>query len=131
MMANEISSTRVNAARIIAVAADCLQIMVFPAFAEGFLSPLNALLDVVVAISLYFLLGFHWALLPTFFVELVPMADLIPTWTAGVFLVTGVGPPATNVPSTAIQIQAPRVIEPPKPEPPKREPPAAEDPGGQ
>jgi hypothetical protein len=112
-MANEISPARVNAARIIAVVADCLQIMVFPAFAEGFVSPANDVLDVVVAVSMYLLLGFHWALLPTFFVELMPMADLIPTWTAAVFLITGVGPPATNLPTTATVVP-PRALEPPR-----------------
>jgi hypothetical protein len=110
----EISPARANAARIIAVVADCLQIMIFPAFAEGFASPFNAALDVVVAVAMYFLLGFHWALLPSFFIELVPMADLIPTWTVGVFMVTGIGPPATNVPSTVVTTQTPRALEPPR-----------------
>jgi hypothetical protein len=115
-MATEISSARINAARAIAIAADCLQIMVMPWFGEGFLSPLNDALDVLVAIALYFLLGFHWALLPTFFVELIPMADLIPTWTVGVFMVTGLGPPATNAPPTVVTTEphAPRALEPPK-----------------
>src|SRR5258708_26177810 len=34
------------------------------------------------------LLGWHWSFLPTFAAELIPGLDLIPTWTAAVFLVT-------------------------------------------
>lgn len=120
-MATGISSARINAARIIAIAADCLQIMVMPAFAPGIASPVNDALDVLVAVALYFLLGFHWALLPTFFVELMPVADLVPTWTIGVFMVTGLRPPATNMPTTMVTTEppAPRVIEPPKDNPAK------------
>jgi hypothetical protein len=32
-------------------------------------------------------LGFHPVLLPTFLVELLPVADMLPTWTASVALV--------------------------------------------
>jgi hypothetical protein len=115
-MASETSSARINAARAIAIVADCLQILVMPVFGEGFASPLNDALDVLVAISLYLLLGFHWALLPTFFVELMPVADLVPTWTIGVFMVTGLRPPATNMPTTVVTAEPlpPRAIEPPR-----------------
>ena len=34
------------------------------------------------------LVGWHFAFLPTFVAELVPGVDLIPTWTAAVWLVT-------------------------------------------
>jgi hypothetical protein len=45
-------------------------------------------LDLAVAAILYRLLGWHWALLPTFAAELVPGLDLFPTWTAAVFFMT-------------------------------------------
>ena len=73
---------------LVAMAADTLQIAVFPAFMEGALSPLDDALDVIVAATLWRLLGWHWALLPTMAAELVPGLDLIPTWTAAVFLIT-------------------------------------------
>jgi hypothetical protein len=44
-------------------------------------------LDVVAAVLLSRLLGFHPLLLPTFVLELVPVADLLPTWTGCVALV--------------------------------------------
>ncbi len=34
------------------------------------------------------LLGWHWAFLPSFVVELVPGVDLVLTWTAAVWLAT-------------------------------------------
>jgi hypothetical protein len=72
----------------IALAADALQIAVFPMFAEGGMSPADTALDVVVAALLIKLLGWHWAFLPTLGAELVPGLDLFPTWTAAVYFVT-------------------------------------------
>jgi len=80
--------SRVFAARAIAIAADFLQIVVFPAFSEGAASPLDSGLDVAVAAALTWLIGWHWAFLPSFAAELVPFVDLIPTWTAAVLIVT-------------------------------------------
>jgi hypothetical protein len=72
----------------IAIAADTLQIAAFPFFAEGGISPADSLLDLAVAFVLIRLLGWHWAFLPTLAAELVPGADLFPTWTAAVWFVT-------------------------------------------
>lgn len=69
---------------ILAIAADALQIIVFPLFAEGALSPADDVLDFAVAAVLVHLLGWHWEFLPTFFAELVPGADLVPFWTLAV-----------------------------------------------
>jgi hypothetical protein len=79
---------RVKAARSIAIGADFLQIVVFPAFAPGLASPWNDALDAFVAVSMLALVGWHWAFLPSFLAELVPGLDLVPTWTAAVFFVT-------------------------------------------
>ena len=38
--------------------------------------------------GIIWLLGWHWAFLPTLLAELVPGFDLLPTWTAAVFYVT-------------------------------------------
>ena len=73
---------------LVAIGADALQLAVTPLFAEGALSPADAILDAVVAVALVRLLGWHWAFLPTLLVEAVPGADLFPTWTAAVFFVT-------------------------------------------
>lgn len=68
----------------IAMAADAVQIVVLPLFAEGVFSPADTLLDLVVAFVLSKLVGWHWAFLPSFLAELVPGLDLFPTWTAAV-----------------------------------------------
>jgi len=72
----------------IALFADALQILVFPLFGEGALSPFNDLLDIAVAWVLTRQLGWHWAFLPAFVAELVPGLDLVPTWTLAVLIVT-------------------------------------------
>ncbi len=85
----ELTPARRRAARIIALAADAVQLGLFPLFGEGFASPLDDALDVVVAGVLIRLLGFHWPLLPALVAELVPGLDLAPTWTAAVMMITG------------------------------------------
>ena len=72
----------------VAIAADALQILAFPMFAPGGASPADAVLDVAVAAILIRVLGWHWAFLPSLAAELIPGADLFPTWTAAVFFVT-------------------------------------------
>jgi hypothetical protein len=79
---------RVRAARFIAVGADILQMALFPLFAEGFISPVDDVLDVVVFVALTSLVGWHYAFLPSFIVKIVPMIDLAPSWTVAVFLAT-------------------------------------------
>ena len=44
-------------------------------------------MDVALAILMIPLLGFHPLLLPTFLIELFPVADMMPTWTGWVALV--------------------------------------------
>ncbi len=72
----------------VAIAADALQIVAFPFFVEGGVSPADTLLDLAVAFILGRLIGWHWAFLPSLAAELIPGADLFPTWTAAVWLVT-------------------------------------------
>ena len=66
-----------------------VQIALAPLFGEGFASPFNDALDLVVAAVLIKLLGFHWAFLPALAAEAIPALDLAPTWTAAVVLVSG------------------------------------------
>jgi hypothetical protein len=72
---------------ILAMAADALQIFVFPLFAEGALSAADDVLDLAVAAVLVNLLGWHWEFLPAFLAELVPGVDLVPFWTLAVISV--------------------------------------------
>lgn len=71
-------------AMLLAVAADILQIAVFPMFVEGALSPADDILDLGMAALLTNLLGWHWEFLPSFFAKLVPGVDLVPFWTIAV-----------------------------------------------
>jgi hypothetical protein len=75
---------RFQSAMILAVAADALQIFVFPFFAEGAFSPADDVLDIAVAAVLVRWLGWHWEFLPAFAGELVPGVDLVPFWTLAV-----------------------------------------------
>jgi len=79
---------RVLAARIIAVVADAVQLGLMPLFASGAPGGFDAVLDVAVGAAMVALLGWHWAFLPAFALELLPGVDLAPTWTIAVFLVT-------------------------------------------
>jgi hypothetical protein len=83
-----LNTPELRLAWIVALAADAIQIAVFPLFAEGGLSPADTALDVLTGALLIRLLGWHWAFLPTFAAELLPGFDLFPTWTAAVFFVT-------------------------------------------
>jgi hypothetical protein len=85
---NSLTTPEHRMAWTIAIAADALQIAAFPLFAEGALSPFDSVLDVAVAFLMVRLLGWHWAFLPTLANELIPGADLFPTWTAAVWFVT-------------------------------------------
>ena len=81
-------ASRVWMARVLAVAADAVQILLLPLFAEGFASPLNDALDVTVGLALVWLVGWHWAFLPSFAAELVPGLDIFPSWTTAVWFAT-------------------------------------------
>jgi len=74
---------RIRAAYILAGAVDLLQLVLGPfgwAFADE-------ILDVAAMGALWRLLGFHPLLLPTFALEIVPLADMLPTWTGCVAVV--------------------------------------------
>jgi hypothetical protein len=88
---------RVWIARGLAVLVDLGQLALLPAE----LTPLNNALDLATALAMYFLVGWHWAFLPTFVVEMVPFVDLVPTWTLAVAIATrgrvGPAPPVVTV----------------------------------
>jgi hypothetical protein len=53
-------------------------------FPKAALSPIDDVLDLVVAVGLVRLLGWHWEFLPAFAAEIVPGLDLVPFWTLAV-----------------------------------------------
>lgn len=74
---------RIAAAFAVAVGTDAAQLTLGPL---GW-SVADEVLDVVAMVLTIWLLGFHVLLLPTFAIELVPVADMLPTWTGCVGLV--------------------------------------------
>lgn len=77
-----VTKSRKKIALVVAGLADLVQLGFFPVFGEGALSIPDDVLDVVVAIVLFALLGFSWRVLIALVVELVPGVALFPSWTA-------------------------------------------------
>jgi hypothetical protein len=78
-----LTSARIRTAYIVAGSVDLLQLLLGPvgwAFADE-------ILDVAAMALLWRILGFHPLLLPTFALEIVPFADMLPTWTGCVAVV--------------------------------------------
>jgi hypothetical protein len=73
-----LSRTRMVLALAIAVAADGLQLLFGPL---GWAFPDQAI-DCVAMILISWTIGFHILLLPTFVIELIPVLEDLPTWTA-------------------------------------------------
>src|ERR1700726_2822566 len=73
-----------RAAMVLAIIADALQIIVFPLFIAGALSPADDVLDFAIAAVMVHLLGWQWEFLPSFLAKLVPGIDLVPFWTMAV-----------------------------------------------
>jgi hypothetical protein len=74
-------------ALLAAVALDAIQWLALPVFIPGFASPANDVLDVVAALVFTRWFGWHWAFLPAFVAELIPVADIAPFWTLAVWFV--------------------------------------------
>ena len=73
---------------IIAIAADGMQIALLPVFATGIAWPIADAIDLVVGVTMLALLGWHFSFLPSFAVKLLPVIDIVPTWTMAVWLAT-------------------------------------------
>jgi len=70
--------SRFRAAMMLAIVADALQIVVFPLFIEGALSPADDILDFGIAALLVHLIVWHWQFLPSFLAKPLPGVDLVP-----------------------------------------------------
>ena len=78
-----LTRTKIISALAAAVVADGLQLLLGPAgWAFG-----DQIIDVIVMVLMSWLIGFHWLFLPSFILELFPVADEFPTWTACVIAV--------------------------------------------
>jgi hypothetical protein len=106
-LAPPLTTQRIWLARGLAVLVDIVQL--HPALE---VPPFNQAVDVATALALTWLVGWHWAFLPTFVVEMVPLVDLVPTWTVAVTIATRgravpdaptvtVGPPPAPTPPPA------------------------------
>jgi hypothetical protein len=71
-------------ALLLALLADALQLALLPLFVEGAESPVTDIVDLAMAVALFFLLGWHWEFLPSFLGKLAPGVDLVPLWTLAV-----------------------------------------------
>jgi len=78
-----LTRSRIRAAYAVAIATDVLQFGLGPLGWAFF----DEILDVIALIATTRLLGFHPLLLPTFIIEMVPVIDVLPTWTGCVALV--------------------------------------------
>ena len=112
-MPQPLSKARLRAAWIIAIAVDALQIGMQ---ATGpFQVFLDWPLDLITTALMLWLVGFHWAFLPTFFAEAVPWLDVVPTWTIAVGIATrGRGAEVPAEPN-APKIINPEILPPEKP----------------
>ena len=91
---------RVMCAYAVAITVDVFQLVLGPV---GWLFA-DELLDVVAGILIWRLIGFHLLLLPTFVLEFLPVADMLPTWTGCVAIVV-----------TLRKAQQARIVPPPLP----------------
>ena len=78
-----LTPVRVRSAYAVAAVTDALQLLAGPLGFAFF----DQALDVAAAIVIWRLLGFHPLLLPTFVLEFLPVADLLPSWTGCVAVV--------------------------------------------
>jgi hypothetical protein len=78
-----LTRTRVGLAFAVAIAADAFQMLLGP-FGWTFI---DEVIDLVAMLLISGLLGFHLLFLPTFVVEIIPVVDMLPTWTGCVALV--------------------------------------------
>jgi hypothetical protein len=119
MTAPKLTRQRIVMALLVGLVADALQIPF------QLVQPVPEIIDVIAAVLTFWLLGFHLLLLPTFVVELIPVADMLPTWTACVAAVIALRkreqsaslPPTVEAPPPVVTSQPalPPVSSPPPP----------------
>ena len=109
--APKLTRGRMVLALAVAVVADGLQLLLGPL---GWFV-VDEIIDVVAMVLTTWLVGFHLLLLPTFVVEFIPVADMLPSWTACVVAVIAL----RKRDSKTNSITVPPVVDaPPFPKPP-------------
>jgi hypothetical protein len=76
----KLTRKRLAFAMVVAMLADALQVMLAVLGPVGMLA--DEIIDIIAMILIVFAIGFHPLLLPTFVVEIVPIIEMLPTWTA-------------------------------------------------
>jgi hypothetical protein len=89
-----LTRNRVRLAYAIAIVTDVLQLSLGPL---GWLAA-DEVLDVAAMILTWRVIGFHPLLLPTFVLKMIPVADLLPTWTGCVALVVAIRKKQQTIP---------------------------------
>jgi hypothetical protein len=113
----KLTRRRIRAALVVAIVADVLQWCLGPVGLVG----ADQVIDIVAMACTAWLLGFHVLLLPTVFLEFLPVVDLLPTWTGCVLLVIArrkKQEAQTQEPVPAI-VNPPAMLPEPVPEPPE------------
>ena len=109
--APQLTRGRMALALVVAVVADGLQLLLGPL---GWFV-MDEVIDVVAMVLTTWLLGFHLLLLPTFVVEFIPVADMLPSWTACVVAVIALRKRDSRAASTTLPpaVDAPPLSRPP------------------
>ena len=108
-----ISPVQKKIAVAIAGTADFVQIILFPWMFPGIASPLNDAIDFMTAAILIAVCGFKWQFMLAFALELTPMLDLFPTWTAVALTLSTNAPSGSSdgrvnvTPAPPVQTQVP------------------------
>jgi len=106
LQAHTVTPGKKKAALAVAAIADLIQLGLFPFFGEGALSIPDDVLDVVVAVVLFSLLGFKARVLLALAIELVPGVALFPSWTAVVATIPTAAPAPKALPQRAAETDA-------------------------
>ncbi|NOT39223.1 MAG: hypothetical protein HOP13_01895 [Alphaproteobacteria bacterium] len=81
-----VTASRARLALALAVLVDAIQLPLQGASLTGIgtlpAEAIDLAIDAATALIISRLIGFHWALLPTLAIELIPFIDLAPTWFA-------------------------------------------------
>jgi hypothetical protein len=81
-----VTAGRARLALALAVLVDAIQVPLQGASLTGIgtlpAEALDLAIDAATALIISRLIGFHWALLPTLAIELIPFVDLAPAWVA-------------------------------------------------
>jgi len=126
MQRRTLTTSQVTLAFVVAGIADVIQIpltaLMFSVAGAPFAECFDITMGIAVFVLLSIVLGFHWAMLPLFILEVIPALDVLPSWTAYVAYVVwsrkkegAHGPPSID----AIEVQSvqptpgPSVMQPP------------------